>query len=185
MTKTNKRRVATIVSLVLITCIAIGGTIAWLTDTTNSIKNTFTVGKVDIELTEATPSENDNRELQMVPGSTVTKDPKITVDASSENCYVYVKIVENNTTDYLTWTIADGWTALAGQNGVYYREYTKSTTGATYSILANDQVTFKNTITNAQMDAAETNPPTLTFTGYAIQKANITDAADGWPKLNA
>ncbi|MCR4963725.1 MAG: SipW-dependent-type signal peptide-containing protein [Firmicutes bacterium] len=178
--KKHTRRTALIVSLAVIVCCLIGGTIAWLTDTTDQITNTFTIGKVDIDLTEQNPA---NKTAQMIPGSDITKDPKVTVDASSEDCYVYIQIT-NNAADYLDWTIANGWTALSGQTGVYYREYTKSTTGAEYPVLADNKVTVKSTLTNAQMDAAAQTPPTLAFKAYAIQKTNITDAADGWAKLN-
>ena len=190
MTKTNKRRVATIVSLVLIACIAIGGTIAWLTDTTNSVENTFTVGKVDIDLTETKPTNNT---AKMIPGSTIDKDPKITVAADSEDCYVFVKIVETNnvltsesTKKFINWTVASGWTQGDGSSipsNVWYRA--DGTANAEFPILTDNKVAVESAITSADMTAAANAQPKLTFTGYAIQKDNVTDAAAGWAALNA
>ena len=170
-----KKNTALILALSLIVVCLIGGTIAWLTDSTSTIENTFTIGKVDIDLTEDNPA---NQTAQMTPGSDITKDPTVKVDASSESCYVYIKI-DDNAADYLTWTIADGWTALTGQTGVYYREYTKGD-GAEYAVLANDKVTVKDDITGI----TDGDEPTLSFTAYAIQKDNIADAATGWAELN-
>lgn len=183
MTKTNKRRIATIVSLVLIVCIAVGATLAWLTDTTSSIENTFTVGKVDIDLTEESP---EGQTAKMIPGSDITKDPKITVKAGSEACYVYVKIEKTNNPDtYLTYSIADGWNALTGVDGVYYRECAAVTADTDFPILANNKVTVKSDLTSAQMATAGENNPKLKFTGYAIQSENIADAAAGWTALQS
>ncbi len=184
MTKTNKRRIATVVSLVLIVCIAVGATLAWLADKTDSVTNTFTVGKVDIEITETTP---ENKTAKMIPGSDIAKNPAIVLKANSEKCYVYVKIEKANNPDtYLDYTIDSGWTALGDSYpGVYWRASDAVTTDTSFAILTNNKVTVKSTLTNTEMDAAETANPTLTFTGYAIQQDNISSAVDGWTKLTA
>ncbi len=176
--KKNSRRTALIASLVVIVVCLIGGTIAWLTDTTTAITNTFTIGNVDIDLTEQNP---EGQTAKMVPGSTITKDPKITVDKSSEECYVYVKITDN-ASNYISWEIAEGWTALTGQTGVYWRVYSPAdpAVDTDYNILKNNTVTVEDNI--AEITSGDS--PSLTFQAYAIQKANITDAADGWAKLN-
>ena len=46
-----------------------------------------------------------------------------------------------------------------------------------------DEVTVKNTVTKAMVDAIEqktATEPTLTFTAYAVQKANVDTAAAAW-----
>ena len=48
----------------------------------------------------------------------------------------------------------------------------------------NGQVTVKGTATEAELEAAKTSKPTLTFKAYAIQSANMADANDAWTKLN-
>lgn len=66
--------------LALVVAFAAGGAIAWLTATTGTVTNTFTVGNIDIDLTETTT------DYKMVPGNTIAKDPKVTVKAGSEAC---------------------------------------------------------------------------------------------------
>ena len=71
---------------------AVGGTLAWLTDSTTEVTNTFTTSDVDIDLTET--KGGDNKEFQMVPGHTIAKDPKVTVSAGSQPCWLFVKVEE-------------------------------------------------------------------------------------------
>lgn len=174
-----KKTLITILATVLVCCCVVGGTLAWLMDETDPVVNTFTVGNVDIELEETTGSE-----YKMVPGNTIAKDPKVTVKAGSEACYVYVKIDETDPSDVINWAIASGWTALNGVAGVYYREQAELTADnsvdATYSVFANDQVTVADTLLNGDQ-----NEPTITITAYAIQSANTGDAAAAWAEVNS
>jgi len=82
-----KKKLTIVVSLLLVMALSIGGTIAWLTDTTDAIQNTFTVGNVKIDLTETDVEDNDTplaNSYKMVPGKTIDKDPTVTVEAGSE-----------------------------------------------------------------------------------------------------
>ena len=170
-----------ILAVVLIVGISVGGTLAWLTDTTAPVTNTFTVGDINITLTE---SENLN--LKMVPGNTITKDPKVTVKGGSEACWLFVKVVESdNLDDFITYAIAEGWTELTTGSGIYYREVTAATTNVDFNVLANNRVTVKDTVTKADMNSlTEDTLPTLTFTAYAVQKDNIATAAAAWAEVN-
>lgn len=85
-----KKKIAVAVSLLLVLALSVGGTIAWLTDS-ETVTNTFTIGNVDITLGETTGPN-----YKFVPGKTLAKDPKVTVIAGSEKCYVFVKAVESN-----------------------------------------------------------------------------------------
>ena len=176
----KKKALLCAVAVVLVLCCAIGGTLAWLTAKTDPVTNTFTVGDISIELKETTS------DYKMVPGNTIAKDPKVTVKAGSEACWLFVKVEKSANLDrFISYTIAESWTALTGADGVYYREVDASAAkaGMTYSVLANDSVTVKDTVTKADMNGltAETYP-TLTFTAYAVQKDNIADAATAWAK---
>lgn len=180
--KIRNRRIAMTVALVLVVALAsVGGTIAWLTATTTPVTNTFTVGNIDIALAETTSN------YKMVPGNTIAKDPTVTVKANSEACWLFVKIEESdNLKSYIDYSVAEGWTALTGVTGVYYREVAATTTDTAFSVLTSDQVTVKNTVTKADMDAIANNTaskPTLTFTAYACQKDNVNSAADAWAKI--
>ena len=178
---------AVILAAVLILGGTIGGTMAWLIDGTTAMKNTFTDSDVDIELTE---SENLN--LQMIPGHTITKDPKVTVYEKSEACYVFVKIIKSgNYDDYLApYTVADDWTLVDGENNVYYKAFTEKITANTeLPVLKDNKVTVLESVTKKQMNDIKNNAvdePTLTFTAYAVQyyKTNNTPftVAEAWAK---
>lgn len=174
-----KKKVLSIVAVVLVLCCAIGGTLAWLTDKTASVTNTFTVGDINIELTETTTN------YKMVPGNTISKDPKVTVKANSEACWLFVKVEKSaNFDSFMTYDMADGWTELPSVTGVYYREVAATTAATDFSVLKGDSVSVKDTVTKADLNALTQNTfPTLTFTAYAVQKDNVADAATAWSKL--
>lgn len=169
-----KKTLITILATVLVCCCVVGGTLAWLVDQTEAVTNTFTVGKVEIELTETTGSE-----YPLIPGTEHEKNPTITVSDDSERCYVFVKVIEkNNTGDtqdakYVEYSINSSWTALTGVDNVYWQLVDG---GAELPILAGNTVTISSTnVTNAVTVA-----PTITFTAYAVQAENMDDAADAW-----
>ena len=98
--------------------------------------------------------------------------------------------------DFITFEMASGWTEVPGQTGLYCREVAYSDNAQEFTVLADDQVTVKTSVTKAMMNglnAAGATRPELTFTAYAIQKAYLTDqngdgavdAADAWALLNA
>ena len=186
--KKTKKPLVMAVSLALVAALGAGATYAWLTDKTDEVKNTFTVGNVDIELAETNTDGNSALEnaYKMVPGQDIVKDPKVTVKANSEACWVFVKVTEGNDLDkFITYGTAAGWTALSGQDGVYYREQAATTTDVTYSVLLGDKVTVNGTVTKADMDAlTDGTLPTLSFKAYAIQQAGFNTAADAWTELN-
>ncbi len=179
----NRRSVSSktfvvMLALVLALGCAVGGTIAWLTKTTDPVVNTFTYGNIDITLTETVP---ENRQAKIIPGQDIHKDPKVTVKANSEDCYLFVKVVEDGTfvANKVTYDIANGWMPLDGQTDVYYREVTNSATDQDFPVLKDNKVTVSNTLTKADIKDITTDP-TLTFTAYAVQKENVKDVATAW-----
>ena len=121
----------------------------------------------------------------MVPGNTIAKDPKVTVKANSEACWLFVKVEKStNFDEFMTYGIADGWTALAGVDGVYYREVTSSTTDTEYYVLSGNSVTVKDSVTKEDFAGLKGTMPTLTFTAYACQKDNVTTATQAWNFVN-
>lgn len=178
----KKKSIAIVLALVLLVCCAVGGVLAWLTDTTDSVVNTFTVGNVDITL-----AESENLNLKMVPGQPIFKDPKVTVVGGSEACWLFVKVQESDNLDrYIEYTVdSTVWTALPGVENVYYCEVSANTDDQIFDVLTGNQVTVNNNVTKEMMDNLKDNPlPTLTFTAYACQKAGVTSAADAWAKIN-
>lgn len=181
----KKKTIAVVLALVLVICCAVGGVLAWLTDTTDSITNTFTVGNVKIDL-----AESKDLDLKMVPGQPITKDPKVTVEAGSEACYLFVKVEKSATLkDYIDYTVDSGWVPLEGVEDVFYKDVDATTAadGETYSVLANDKVTVKSDVTQKMMDnlsATDAVQPTLTFTAYAIQSAGFDTPAAAWAEVS-
>ena len=182
----GKLVVAMLAVTLLIGC-AIGGTVAWLTAKTDPVVNTFTYGDIDIELNETKPA---NREAKIIPGVDIEKNPKVTVKANSEACWLFVKVEKAGTfvTNKVTYSIDTGWTQGDGTNipsDVYYRSVTASNADQPFGVLSDDKITVSDELTKAEInnlnDAAKT--PKLTFTAYAVQKDGIADAATAWTKV--
>ena len=177
-----------VLALVLLIGGTIGGVVAWLMDSTESITNTFTYGDINITLEETT------EEYKMVPGNEIAKDPKVTVEAGSEDCWLFVKLEKSDNYDtYLAqYEMAEGWTALSGKAGVYYREAKAGNAfyvlaAGTGDAMANGHVDVLESVTKADMEAIKdaNKQPTLTITAYAVQKANVADAATAWTIANS
>lgn len=177
--KTKKLMAAVAVALTL--CVTIGGTLAWLTDSTEEVKNTFTVGNVDIDLTES-----NNLDLKMVPGKVIAKNPTVSVDAGSEDCWLFVEVTESDNLDsFIEYGIADGWVLVDGTDNVYYRTVKATDTTRTFSVLKtgdeDDEVIVKSDVTKEMMDGIKAGEePTLSFVAYAVQETAAETAAAAW-----
>ncbi len=91
--KKNRKYLIAILSICLVAALAIGGTIAFLTDK-DEVTNTFTVGDLDITLTE--PNWNDETDgKDLVPGDTEVKDPTITEVKNNSYMRVVMTVVDN------------------------------------------------------------------------------------------
>lgn len=189
----KKKGLAMVLALVLLAVCAVSGTLAWLTAKSDTVVNTFTTSDIKVELKETTGTE-----YKMIPGYTIGKDPKATVLEGSEECYLFVKLEKSSNFDtYLEYAIADGWTQLTTDKDgkaitdlVYYRKVLTKDIGTAYSVLANDQVTVKGSVTKDLMnalDAAGAVKPILKFTAYASQlykSAGVEfTAAEAWANV--
>ena len=95
--KTGSKILLGVSGAVLLVAGSVAGTLAFLTDD-DTVTNTFTIGKVDISLTETavkpdgTPDEGAERvkenEYRLVPGVTYTKDPILAIEPDSESAYI-------------------------------------------------------------------------------------------------
>ncbi len=176
-------------------------TIAYLNDK-DTVENTFTIGKVDISLDEAKVDEYGTADTQadrvkgneykLIPGHTYTKDPTVHFAAGSEASYLFVK-VENGlsaieaASDASYKTIADqmtanGWTALDGADGVYYK-----TVDANEGNSAVDYATFTEIKISGDVDdttLASYKDAKITVTSYAIQQDGLADVATAWAQFS-
>ena len=182
----KKKGLALVLALTLLVVGVVAGTLAWLTAKSDVVTNTFTTSDIKVELKETTGTE-----YKMIPGYTISKDPKATVLSGSEECYLFVKLDKSANFDtYLEYVIADGWTKLEGvTDTVYYRKVQTADIGTAYSVLKGDQVTVKGEVTKAMMDGLTTETlPKLTVTAYASQlhKNATTEftAAEAWANVN-
>lgn len=183
-----------ILAVVLIVGISVGGTLAWLTDTTGPVTNTFTVGDIDINLAETTGSS-----YKFVPGDKLAKDPKVTVTARSEDCYLFVRITEKNNAvpgsttgeKVINWTVADGWTPVKGKTDYWYREVTSDTADQSFTVLTDEitndgkdgSVSVSTNVTKDMVTALTENPPQIIITAAAVQKDNIGTVAAAFAEL--
>ena len=199
----KKNTLLLVLSLTLILGIVVGGTIAWLKDSTEEVINTFTVGDINIDLEEhplktgddydgktidtSKPTVKAEDKYKMLPGRVLQKDPFVTVKANSEACWLFVKVEKSDNFDtYMTYEIADGWTAVPGQTGVYYRQVAATTADSDpIYILKNNQITVKSEVTKTQLESAATSKPTLKFTAYAVQQEGLNAVADAWTAASA
>ena len=187
--KANRRRsvgmktFVAMLALVLVIGCAVGGTIAWLTAQTGPVVNTFTYGDINIELTETKP---ENQQAKIIPGVDIEKDPKVTVKANSEACWLFVKVEETGTfvANKVTYSIATGWTQGDGTNipaNVYYRAVDAVTSDTDFAVLKDNKIYVSEELSKSDIQSI-TVQPKLTFTAYAVQKDGIANAAAAWEK---
>lgn len=134
-----KKKLMTVLALVLVIAMSVAGTYAYLTSQAK-VNNTFTVGNVSITMDEAKVNEYGQKlnasgdvavegdtlaarcnanVYKLVPGHTYVKDPTIHVGANSEDCYLFVEIT-NDLGNKATITGLAGWTPVAEGSNVYY-----------------------------------------------------------------
>lgn len=177
------RAFVTLLALVLVFGCAVGGTFAWLTAKTDPVVNTFTYGDINIGLTETTGSG-----YKIIPGVNIEKNPKVTVTAGSEACWLFVKVEEKGTfvANKVTYSIAEGWTKGDGTNipaNVYYRAVDAVTNDTDFAVLKDNKIYVSEELSKSDIQSI-TAQPKLTFTAYAVQKDGIVDADTAWTKAN-
>ena len=175
----KKKSFVMVLALVLVFAVAVGGVVAWLTDKTGSVVNTFTVGDISIELDETTGAN-----YKVIPGTTIDKNPKVTVKANSEACYLFVKVEKANWNDNLTYTIENknGWISYKTEGDTTYYYQQVDATGAEATVIP----VLDGNVVNVSTELAKgeiTAEPTLTFTAAAVQQEKIDTVDDAFAKL--
>lgn len=206
----NHMMIVSLLVLVLAIGCTVGGTLAWIVSVPDPVVNTFTYGDINITL-EETDSPIDGEEdpenqntYMMSPGATIDKDPKVTVLKGSEACWLFVKLEQSeNFDDFMTYEMAEGWTELTGEDGVYFCKVTAEEVAeadAEFGVLKDDEVTVLDTVTKEMLNALEPEGeetaayPTLTITAYAVQymgfepgegETNTAAALRAWEAMEA
>ncbi len=189
--KSKKKVFLTVLCAAALVVASVLGTMAFLTSK-DQVNNTFTVGKVAITLDEANvtdmgaPVADADRvkanTYKLIPGHEYTKDPTIHVAADSEDSWIFVKVENGLSAIEADTTIADqikanGWTALEGAAGVYYKNYTSSTAATDLAVFGAFKIKDDadvSTYSNAKIDVY----------GYAIQKDGFDTPAAAWDEVS-
>ena len=204
--KKNKKLVTVVSAMfcaVVLVAGSIAGTIAYLTSQA-TVTNTFTIGSIQITLNEAVvdlygnaPDIDDRtteNRYKLIPGHTYTKDPIVTVKANSEDCYLFVKVVNgisgievatengDTITEQLT---AKGWINLTGDIWYYNTKVTLS--NADQKIPVFESFTLKNDANVTGYATADNENSKIVVTAYAIQSNGFTskgtlaeNVSDAW-----
>ena len=189
--KNMKKILVLALAALLLVAVGVGGTLAWLQDSTQTIENTFTTSNIDIELKEEPDAGEDNKaSFQMIPDADIDKKPYVTVKKDSVACWVFVEVIESSVLDnYISYSVDnEEWTALGeSYPNVYYKELKTATTAdASYDILTGDKVSVLAAVTEddmAKLKEENAVQPTLTFKAYAIQYEGFDTAEKAWKEI--
>lgn len=175
-----------VASLALVGAIGIGATFAYLSDTTDEVVNTFTVGAgyedQSLKLDEAPVDRDEDGKLtadfeadrvktneytNLQPGEIIPKDPMVTLEAGSPKSYLFVSF--DNVDEVVAalcagvsgidWNVAE-WTKYdngTGMDGVYYTVVDATATDANGAAVTE---LFTHTFfNNIVIDSAKTQMP--------------------------
>ena len=172
----NKKRIM-ILALSMIAVFAAAITFAYFTDQTDEVKNTFTMGNVEILLDEApvvptvgpsgttwaannaVPRVLSNTYTGIYPGAILPKDPTVK-NTGTNPAYVRVKVTVNNfgsdvNPSDLWLPIGSGWVldAVKSSGNVFYYNYTDILQSGASSSAVFTKVEIPTTFTSANMAA--------------------------------
>lgn len=166
----NKRKLAVLLTTVsLLGVVGIGSTLAYFTDKTD-VQNTVTMGNVNISVTEPVFDEitgGSKTITDVLPGQVIEKDPTISLEGSSADAYIRVKldilvngeVAEDSVREAVLAGITDNGVVFAsesddwtlGVGGYYY--YNGELSQDDKDVLMFDQVTIPNSWTNEMANA--------------------------------
>ena len=191
--KTKTKALVLSLCAVLLVAVSVFTTIAFL-KASDSVENTFTVGKVSITLDEAEVNEYGNtvsgadrvkeNTYKLIPGHSYTKDPTVHFAAGSEASWLFVKVenglsaIEADTT-IAAQIVANGWEALDGEgnDGIYYRKVEATTDNQDYPVFGSFKL-------SGNADVASYATAKITVTAYAIQADGFDTAAAAWAEAS-
>ena len=170
----KKKLITMLTTLVLVAVVGVGATLAYFTDTTQALKNTFTVGNnVSLELRETKnfddetgidyifadfDTENGLSYTNMLPGVPQDKDPYVVVGDGSSDCYLFIKLTDfddklNIISNGTEGVVNTNWIKLTPIDnkidGIYmYQEGTTTTfSSGKQTVPVFDQIKLKNEVT--------------------------------------
>ena len=195
--KTKMKALALALCAVLLVVTTVFVTMAYLTSE-DTVKNTFTVGKVTIMLDEADVDEagevvagadrtkTDGRvhtnEYHLIPGHEYTKDPTIHVDAKSEDCWLFVKL-ENGLKDIIdvktieTQMTEKGWMCIDETDNIWaYKETVEG--GENIDVF--DEFKLKDNADVSKYATEDNESNVINVTAYAVQADGFSTEQEAW-----
>lgn len=188
--KTRSKALLLMLCAVSLVTASVLGTMAYLTSTAE-VKNTFAVGSVSITMDEE-DVDNDSdtsdnvtvdgvvrdkaNSYKLMPGHTYTKDPIIHVGSGSEDCYLFVKVVDEISEIEADTTVAAqmadmGWVKVDGTENVYVYTIDKQNPAvvtASADVTVFESFTVRGDVTGSVLEGYK--DKTITVTAYAVQK---------------
>lgn len=153
----SKRKILLVAAvLCMIAILAVGGTLAYFTDTTDVKNNVFTVGNVKIKLEEPKWDEQGEEDApEVYPGEALAKDPTVT-NTGANPCFVRVGVrgldclgegedmLIHVRTNYVKDALGEGW--VLHTDGFYY--YTKVLAAGAATTPVFDSIVIPTALTN-------------------------------------
>jgi len=205
----KKKILAMCLVVALLATAVVGATLAYFTDT-KAVENTFTVGDIDIKLDETVVEDGDatnertelGNEYHLFPGQTYVKDPTVTVEEGSEECYVRMIVTISNQKaldevfapgiklyEILTGYDASEWVLQKetedGDNRIYefwYKDAVDARAGAVELPALFKAIKIPENLDNAAMKKAFDGLK-IDIEAHAMQKEGFATAADAWAKF--
>lgn len=201
-----KKTLTAVVAMALVAAVSVAGTMAYLTQKTGLVTNTFTAGSLgkdmQLELWEnpvkadtagvyhknGETHVNGNTYDNLLPNSTNDKNPTVTVSNLSTDAYLFIEVV-NDETDSIEATVGGNWNLLKdnAEGGSKIYVYAKdggivhATKNADVDTPLNVEVLQGNTFKVKDFtDAKEAKFTDLTVKAYICQAAGFDSAEAAW-----
>ena len=194
MRKSKKQLLRTLIACGLVVSVAAGGTVAYLTDA-ETATNTFTVGKVKIDLEEPSYPGNDSDEVKnIIPNQEIVKDPQIENTGNNDALvFIRVEIPQETFTDeddgigeqkkqdlFRLKGVSDQWELLrtetvAGEDGKAKTSYVYGYKKTLGKDATTDKLFQKVQMKNAVESDLSGNVEDIIVTACAIQATDIPD----------
>ena len=202
----KKKTLTIAIALVLVVALAVGATYALLTAKTDAVNNTFIAGKLTNDKDALTLKEHDVKQNAdgsyvidtanpaeegktvtygaIVPGTTIEKDPTVTVKGLTGAAYLYIVVDDtvdktelDHTVDSANWIAlkTDGTKTLyvyAVNGGIVDEKNT--TSPLSLNVLTNNQLTAAGKLTQGK-DMGH-----IIVNAYLVQAAGSASAAAAW-----
>lgn len=218
-----RRALLLVASAVLLVSISVSATLAYLTSKTEVVTNTFSVGNVKIDLDESDVDDTDGdgktddrdkvNNYHLKPNDEHKKDPIVWLDEKSEDCYLFVEVVNplapiesdaDNENTIVEQMAVNGWLPLTQldnttvvPNIYFYADANGSPKSVSYAATSETGVpVFEKVYISEKVHNNDTNQDDfyldkyqgkqITVTAYAIQSSGWTapHEYDLWKALN-